>query len=156
VWLAVQLTNLSIVVYFVWVGLFSLFIDAVMRTLIVLFCTALVFVLTQTVFKVSIEAYEAAAYRRVAKGLRNPRRIRDAVLRTSFLTLSIMLTAPVLFVYSTLRIQVILLTYILIVLTTVVLYLLACDPLPPCVGRVTEWLRGTATSRLAASESDPS
>jgi hypothetical protein len=30
----------------------------------------------QTVFSVPIEAYETAAYERVAKGFRNPRRIR--------------------------------------------------------------------------------
>jgi hypothetical protein len=39
------------------------------------------------------------------------------------------------------------------VLTTVVLYLLACDPLPPCAGKVFDWLRKSAPSPLAASES---
>lgn len=33
------------------------------------------------------------------------------------------------------------------------LYLLACDPLPPCAGKLREWLRGSAPSRRAASES---
>jgi hypothetical protein len=31
------------------------------------------------------------------------------------------------------------LTYCLIVLTTIVLYLLACDPLPPCTGTLKAW-----------------
>ena len=103
----------------------------------------------------SIEAIENAAYRRVAKGLRNPRWLRDAPLRTSFLTLSILLFGPVAFVSINLRIPLIILTYSLIILTTVVLYLLACDPLPPCVGKVTEWWRGLAASRSAASETNP-
>jgi hypothetical protein len=44
-----------------------------------------------------------------------------------------------------------LLTYSLIVLTTGVLYLLACDPLAPCAGKVTEWLRGSAPLRSGVS-----
>ena len=34
------------------------------------------------------------------------------------------------------------LTEALTILTTVVLYVLAWDPLPPCAGDVREWLRG--------------
>lgn len=151
VWLAVQLTNLSIVVYFVWAGVYFWSSDVAPRLLIGMFCAGLLYVLTQTIFKVPIEAYENAAYRRVAKGLRNPRRIRDALLRISFLTLSLLLCYPVLFVYVNLRSPAILLTYSLIVLTTVVLYLLACDPLPPCAGKLKVWLRGTALSRLSPS-----
>lgn len=147
VWLAVQLTNLSIIVYFIWAGLFSLVIDPLPRTLGALFCGALLYALTQTVLKVSVETYETAAFQRVAKGFRNPRRVRDALLRTSFLTLSILLSYPVLFVYVTLRIHLMLLAYVLIVLTTVVLYLLACDPLPPCAGKLREWLWRTAAAR---------
>jgi hypothetical protein len=60
-----------------------------------------------------------------------------------------------LFVYFNLRIRIVLLSYSLIVLTTVVLYLLACDPLPPCAGTVRQWLRGFVPSRLTASESNP-
>jgi hypothetical protein len=90
---------------------------------------------------VPIEVYETAAYRRVAKGFRNPRRVRDALLRISFLTLSVVLWYPTFLVYINLRLHVVLLSYSLIVLTTVVLYVLACDPLPPCAGRVREWLR---------------
>jgi hypothetical protein len=141
VWFALQLTNLSIVVYFVWAGMYSWSSDVAPRLLIGLFCAGLLYVLTQTVFKVPIEAYENAAYRRVAKGLKNPRRLRDAPLRISFLTLSLVLCYPILFVYVTLRVRVALLTYVLIVLTTVVLYLLACDPLPPAVQKMRERVR---------------
>jgi hypothetical protein len=155
VWLAIQLTNLSIIVYFVWAGMYSVISDTGTRVLIAGFCGGLLYVLTQTVFKDSIETYEAHAYRRVAKGFRNPRRVRDALLRISFLTLALVLWYPVVFVYINLHLNVILLGYLLIVLTTAVLYLLACDPLPPCPGRLWQWVRGFAPSRLAASESNP-
>jgi hypothetical protein len=153
VWLAVQLTNLSIIVYFVWAGLFSWKSDLGPRILIALFCAALLYVLTQSVFKMPIETYEAHAYRRVANGLRNPRRVRDALLRISFLTLSMVLCYPVIFVYIDLRAHFVLLSYLLVVLTTTVLYLLACDPLPPCPGRVTEWVRGLILRREASETS---
>jgi hypothetical protein len=42
VWLAVQLTNLSIIVYFVWAGLYSLNINVELRIVAALFCVALV------------------------------------------------------------------------------------------------------------------
>jgi hypothetical protein len=153
VWLAVQLTNLSIIVYFVWAGVYFWSSDVGTRIALGLFCSGLLYALTQTIFKVPIEEYENNAYRRVAKGLRNPRRIRDAVLRISFLTLSIVMSYPTLLVYFNLRVHIALLSYSLIVLTTVVLYLLACDPLPPCAGRVREWLRGSAPLPVAGSES---
>ena len=153
VWLAVQVTNLSIVVYFVWAGMIFWSRDVAARAALGLFCSGLLYVLTQTIFKVSIEAYENDAYRRVAKGLRNPRRVRDASLRISFLTLSFVLLYPILFVYLHLRVPMALLTYSLIVLTTIVLYLLACDPLPPSTGKLLVRLRGSAPSRLPASES---
>ena len=156
VWLAAQLTNLSIIVYFVWAGMYSVTIDPVLRIVAALFGVGVLYALTQTIFKVPIETHETAAYRRVAKGLRNPRQIRDAVLRISFLTLALLLGYPVWFVYVNLRVPLVLLSYLLIVLTTVVLYLVACDPLPPCVGRITVWLRGFSPSRLADSESNPS
>jgi hypothetical protein len=156
VWLAVQFTNLSIIVYFVWAGVYFWSSDDIApRILIGVFCSGLMYVLTQTVFKVPIETYENNAYDRVAKGLRNPRRVRDAPLRISFLTLSILLPYPILFVYVNLHVSFVLLTYALIVLTTVVLYLLACDPLPPCPGTVRQWFRQPATSRVAVSESLP-
>ena len=152
-WLAVQFTNLSIIVYFVWAAVYFWSGGILVRVAVGLFCTAVLYGLTQTIFKESIEAYENDAYRRVAKGFRNPRRIRDARLRISFLTLSLVLFYPMLFVYVNHRVRMAPLTYFLIVLTTVVLYLLACDPLAPCVGKLREWLRGAAPSRLPASES---
>jgi hypothetical protein len=154
VWLAVQLTNLSIVVYFVWTFLWALIVDVQLRAAAAFFCVVLTYALTQTIFKTPIESYEMAAYQRVARGLRNPRRIRDALLRTSFLTLCLVLAGPVLFVYVNLRLSVFLLSYLLILLTTLVLYLLACDPLPPCVGKVREWTRGLSSSRVAVPESE--
>ena len=152
VWLALQFTNLSIVVYFVWAGVLLRGSDVGPRIALGLFCGVLLFALSQTIFKVPIEAYEDSAYRRVAKGLRNPRRVRDALLRIPFLTLSIVLLYPVSVVYINLRLHIALLGYSLIVLTTVVLYLLACDPLPPCPGKVRAWLQGSAPSRPAASD----
>jgi len=151
-WLAVQLTNLSIIVYFVLAGMYFWRSEVAARIALGLFCSGLLYALTQTIFKVPIEAYETAAYQRVAKGLRNPRRLRDAQLRISFLTLSVVLIYPISYAYRNLHVPMAPLTYSLIVLTTVVLYLLACDPLPPCAGKVTEWLRGLAPSRLPASE----
>ena len=153
VWLAAQLTNLSIIVYFVWAAVYSWSSGVPSRIFVGLFCGGLLYVLTQTIFKVPVEVYENDAYRRVAKGFRNPRRVRDALLRISFLTLSVVLCYPVLLVYVNLRLHVVLLSYLLVVLTTGVLYLLACDPLPPCAGKVKEWLRGSVPSQLAGSES---
>ena len=163
-WLALQLTNLSIIVYFVWAGLYAFNIDIELRVVAAVFCVALLYVLTQTIFKTPIETYETAAYQRVAKGLRNPRRIRDALLRTSFLTLCLVLAYPVLFVYQNLRTlplqlkpnttNLVVLSYLLILLTTSVLYLLACDPLPPCVGKVREWMRGLSPRRAIAPDSN--
>lgn len=153
IWLALQLTNLSIVVYFVWAGAVFWSDDWASRILLASFCGALLYILTQTIFKEPIEASEASAFRRLSKGYRNPRRIRDMPLRVSFLTLSIVFCYPVILIYQYqhlpivylhVRIQLVLLTYSLIVLTTVVLYVLACDPLPPCVGKVRAWLQSTA------------
>jgi hypothetical protein len=141
VWLAFHLTNLSIVIYFIWAaGLYLVSGDLGFRIFVALFCGSVFFVLTRTLFRVSIETAEAAAYRRVTQGLRNPRRIRDAQLRIAFLTLSLVLSYPLWLAYITLHLQLMLLTEVLIVLTTVVLYVLACDPLPPCTGKVREWL----------------
>lgn len=153
VWLAVQLTNLSIVVYFVWAAVYFQGVPAVARIAVGLFCGGVLYVLSQTVFKVSIEASETNAYRRVASGLRNPRRVRDAPLRISFLTLSVMLLYPFLLLYIGVGVLAAFLSYPLVVLTTVVLYVLACDPLPPCAGKLSAWLPGSVPSRLPASES---
>jgi len=152
-WVAVQLTHLSIVVYFVWAAVYFWNTDVVLRTAVALFCGALLYTLSQTLLKVPIEAYENSAYHRVGKGLRNPRRVHDALLRTSFLTLSIVLLYPVVLVFIHGRAPIVLLTYSLIVLMTVVLYVLACDPLPPCGGRVWEWVRGSVQPQVARPES---
>lgn len=158
VWLAVQITNLSIIVYFVWAVVYFWSAATGMRVALGIFGTVLLYALAQTVFRVPIETYESSAYRRVGKGLRNPRRVRDAALRISFLTLSVVLLYPLLLVYFNplqvnFRVHVAVLSYCLIVLTTVVLYVLACDPLPPTAGKLTEWLRGAARSEVPASES---
>jgi hypothetical protein len=146
VWLAVQLTNASIVVYFVWSAVVYAFATLGVRVFVALFCVGVLWGLTQTVFRVPIEVHENNAYRRVAKGLRNPRRVRDASLRISFVTLAILLAGPVGFVYLTLRLRIFIGGYVLVLLTTAVLYLLACDPLAPSPGTIREWL--TATRRL--------
>jgi len=156
VWLAFQLTNLSIIVYFVWAGMLYFWSsDRTARLALALFCGSLLYLLSQTIFKESIEAYESSAYQRVAKGFRNPRRVRDALLRIPFLTLSVVLFYPVLVIYLQLFLQIVLLTYSLIVLTTAVLYLLACDPLPPCRGKVKDWLQGWAGAGAIATDSHP-
>ena len=148
VWLAFQLTNLSIVLYFIWVAsLYWLSGDVALRLFVAFFCGGVFFALTRTLFKTSIEAAESDAYRRVAKGFRNPRRIRDAQLRIAFLTLSILLSYPLWFAYVISGSRFVVLTEALIILTTVVLYILACDPLPPCPGKVTVWLRGLTPAR---------
>jgi hypothetical protein len=140
VWLAIQLTNLSIIGYFVWAGMYFVISDTATRIILAAFCAGILSLLTQTVFKVPIEVYENSAYRRVANGLRNPRRIRDAMLRIVFLTLVVVLLYPVTLVHLYVRAPVITVGYSLVVLTTVLLYVLACDPLPPCRGRLARWL----------------
>jgi hypothetical protein len=156
VWLAFQLTNLSIVIYFIWVTvLYWLSADLAFRVFVALFCGGVFYMLTRTLFKTSIEVAESNAYRRVAKGLRNPRRIRDAQLRIAFLTLSTLLFFPLWFAYVTLGSWLVLLTLTLIILTTVVLYVLACDPLPPCPGKVREWVRGLSPARSVKEPAAP-
>ena len=141
VWLAFQLTNLSVIVYVVWVALYLPYLPPYWRITMTLSCGGVLLALSQSVFKVSVDASVSNAYRRVAKGLRNPRRVRDAPLRLAFLSLSIALLFPLLFIFVIVRSPVALLGYLLVALTTVVLYLLACDPLPPCRGRLTELAR---------------
>jgi hypothetical protein len=131
IWLAVQLTNLSIVVYFVWAGVAFATADAELRLVVGVFCVALIYALIQTLFRESIEAYETSAFRRVANGKRNPRRVRDAFLRVSFLALTLFFGCLGIAVYLTFDLRILLLTLPLLILTTGVLYLLACDPLPP-------------------------
>jgi hypothetical protein len=148
VWLAVQLTNISIVAYFVWAALYVRAIPVGARIAVVIFCSGVLYLLTQTIFKVPIETSEHFAYHRVAKGLRNPRRLRDVPLRLSFLTLSVFLFYIILFVRQNFPVPLAFQSYPLVVLTTVLLYVVACDPLPPCEGTVKEWLRGLAASQL--------
>lgn len=139
-WLAFHLTNLSIVVYFVWAAaLYWASALLAVRVFVALFCGALFGMLTRTLFRTSIEAADAQAYQRVAKGLRNPRRVRDAQLRIAFVTLSIVLILPLWFAYTVLRAHFMLYAEALVILTAGVLYLLACDPLPPCTGTLWKW-----------------
>lgn len=144
VWLAFQLTNLSIIIYFAWAGVHLWSNAGPPRLVLAAFCIGLLYLLSQTVLKVPIETHEKSAFSRVAKGVRNPRRVRDALLRLPFLTLSIVLFYPILLIYQRQRLVVVVLTYSLIVLTTAVLYLLACDPLPPCRGTLRERIRARA------------
>src|SRR5215471_8774088 len=96
VWLAFHLTNLSIVVYFTWVGaIYWLTVVFAVRLFVALFCGGVFLMLTRTLFRTSIDAADAQAYRRLSRGARNPRRLRDVQLRIAFLTLSIVLAMPV-------------------------------------------------------------
>ena len=54
------------------------------------------------------------------------------------MTLALLLWYPAVYAYVTLHVQVLMLTYSLIVLTTAILYLVACDPLPPSEVKVNE------------------
>ncbi len=156
VWLAFQLTNLSIIIYFAWVAvLYWLTGMLALRVFVALFCGGVFLVLTRTLFKVSIETSETQAYRRVAQGLRNPRRIRDAQLRIAFLTLSIVLSYPLWFAYRLLHLRFIPLLAALVVLTTVILYVLASDPLPPCASKMREWFRAMVPAQNADASTLP-
>src|SRR5260221_9418626 len=122
--------------------------------------------MAETISKVQTRTMEKSAYRRVAKGLKNHRRVRDAPLRIPFLTLSLMSFVPLLFLpadlkqlagrISPLLYRSALLGYSLIVLTTIVLYLLACDSFAPCAARLTAWLRALIPPRMRSSGSAPS
>jgi len=159
VWLAFHLTNFSIVVFFIWAGMQFRIGGRSFRTALAVFCGGLLYLLTRTLFKVSVETYEHNEYRRVSKGFRNPRRVRDALLRIAFLTFSLMLFFPVVFVYQypqvlailNLRLSSFMIAHGLTVLTTVTLYLVACDPLPPCPGKVREWLRALVPARRVSA-----
>jgi len=155
VWLAFQLTNLSVIVYFVWVALYFQNLPSYLRIPAAISCGVVLFALSQSLFKVSVDVSEDNAYRRVATGLRNPRRVRDAPLRLAFLTLSIALVFPLLFLFVTLHTPVALLGYLLVALTSVVLYLLACDPLPPCRGRLAELARLLTPRRVRPKQPVP-
>jgi sterol desaturase/sphingolipid hydroxylase (fatty acid hydroxylase superfamily) len=155
VWLAFQLTNLSVILYFVWAIIYFQRIDvAVVRIAVAIFCSGVLYVLLQTVFKESVDLSEGEAFRRVAKGLRNPRRIRDAQLRISFLTLSVMLFYVILILWRSygISMSLFLFGYPLVVLTTILLYVLACDPLPPAPARLKVWLRSLVPASARARE----
>jgi len=66
VWLGFQLTDLSIVVYFVLAAVYFWSSPAVARIALVLFCGGLLYLLTQTIFKVTVEAHESSALRKLA------------------------------------------------------------------------------------------
>jgi hypothetical protein len=160
IWLAFQLTNLSVVLYFIWViGLYRISDILGARIFIASFCVSVFIVITRTVFRTSIDVAESQAYGRVAKGLRNPRRLRDTQLRIAFLTLSVFvlltvstaLSSPLIYASVARHSRFLLLTGALVVLTTVVLYVLACDPLPPAPGRLRVWLRSLMPARATGS-----
>jgi hypothetical protein len=65
------------------------------------------------------------------------------------------LSCPLWFEYMTLHLHFVLLTDALIILTTVVLYVLACDPLPPCASKVKRWLRGMVPAQTASVTNRP-
>ena len=152
IWLAVQLTNLSIVVYFVWAAVAFATADAQLRVVVGVFCVVLVYALVQTLFRESIEAHENSAFRRVANGKLNPRRVRDALLRVSFLALTLFFGYAGVVVYLTVGLQILLQTLPLLILTTGVLYLLACDPLPPRAVMVRDERPGLAQVPANASD----
>jgi len=59
VWLAFQLTNLSIVVYFTWAaGLYLLSADTTLRVFVALFGGSVFFMLTRNIFRSPIELSE--------------------------------------------------------------------------------------------------
>jgi hypothetical protein len=155
VWLAFQLTNLSIVVYFIWAGLYFVRVPGTLKAVIAVICAGVLYLLSQTVFRVPVESYEASAYQRVAKGVRNPRQLRDTLLRIPFLTLSLVLPYPGMLLYRELPLPLIPLSYSLIVLTTIVLYLLACDPLQPARARAEERVRGMMPASPERSPGTP-
>src|SRR4030095_860759 len=110
------------------------------------------YVLIQTLFKESIEAYENNTYKRVLKGMKNPRRVRDALLRIAFLTLALVFWYPAVLVYVELHQQGLRLRSPLSVLTPSVLYRVACDPLPPSAAKVEERARRTAAAPALSPE----
>ena len=106
------------------------------RGVLAVFAALVLYGLTKSVFRMPIESAESSAYRRVMKGLRNPRRLRDLGIRLPFLGLSVLLAGPSLFAYRWLGIRPF--SYGLVLLTTALLYVLACDPLPPQPGAIRE------------------
>jgi len=56
VWLAFHLTNFSIVVFFVWAGMHFRIGGRLFRIALAAFCGGLLYLLTQTLFKVPVES----------------------------------------------------------------------------------------------------
>ena len=63
--------------------------------------------------------------------------------------MSVLMVYPLGFIYMVTRVYVALLSYSLIALTTVLLYVIACDPLPPCVGKVRSGCAASPPQRAA-------
>lgn len=87
---------------------------------------------------------ESRAFARLADGVSNPRRIHapDKILRLFFVCFYGSIFVVGLFVEPRF--------YTFGVLFVSALYLEACDPLPPCAGKIREWL--SAWSRCSAQE----
>lgn len=64
-----------------------------------------------------------------------------------------MLPYPLWFAYRILHLRFIPPLAALVLLTTVILYVLASDPLPPCASKVREWLRGLGPARSISDAS---
>jgi hypothetical protein len=62
------------------------------------------------------------------------------------------MAGPIALIQYSLDLPLVLLAYSLVVLTTILLYVLACDPLPPCAGTVTDWVRRLVPARQARVE----
>src|SRR5262245_66080812 len=91
VWLAFQLTNFSIVVFFVWAGMHFRIGGRPFQIALAAFCGGLLYLLTRTLFRVPVESYENSEYRRVSRGFPHPRRVRHALLRLALPALQAML-----------------------------------------------------------------
>ena len=96
-----------------------------------LFCSGVPIVLMRTFFQgCPSRRPRTKAYRRVAKGMRNPRRVRDAQLRISFLTLTVLLGGPPGRLCLRRRTEAGADGYLLTVLTTIVLHVRSATRFP--------------------------
>ena len=151
VWVAVQLTNLSIVMYFVWAGRAP---PPPPRRGWPSRC------LRRVPGRAESDSLESAAgnlrEQRVpsrGQGAEEPETAaRRAPAHLVPHAVGVVLSYPILPLYSLSHAAVLLRLSPWIVLTTVVLYVLPCDPLPPCVGKVREWLRGLVHAPAPSTE----
>ena len=67
-WSATLPANLAVVVFFVWAGMHFEIGGRLFRIALAAFCAGLLYLLTQTLFRVPVETYENSAYRRVSRG----------------------------------------------------------------------------------------